>query len=235
MRLTGGPLLFRLLGALVVLVGVLGCESLGQVSPAPGSPTRVQLERLLAGVRTVPARPRPGGYERGCGSGQGCVFGPAWTDDHDGPGGHDGCDSRNTVLARQLTEVSFRPGNACVVLAGDLNDPYTGRHIAFARGEAKTVQIDHVYPLAAAWDLGASGWPPARRVRFANDVDYNLLAVDGKTNEDKGDRTPGDWLPPARAGHCFYAGKYLMVAHRYGLPVTAADRDALARVARACP
>jgi hypothetical protein len=23
-----------------------------------------------------------------------CSFGPAWTDDYDGPGGHDGCDSR---------------------------------------------------------------------------------------------------------------------------------------------
>ncbi|WP_433564811.1 HNH endonuclease family protein [Nocardia sp. CA-151230] len=235
MWLTGGTFLLRLLGAVVVLLAVLGCESLGQVTPAPGSPTRVQLERLLTGVRTVPARPHPGGYERGCGSGQGCVFGPAWTDDHDGPGGHDGCDSRNTVLARQLTRVAFRPGNGCVVVAGSLDDPYTGQRIAFDRAAPKAVQIDHVYPLAAAWDLGASGWPLPRRVRFANDVDYNLLAVDGKINEDKGDRTPGDWLPPARANRCFYAGKYLMAANRYGLPVTTADRDALARVARGCP
>ncbi|MGW4245742.1 HNH endonuclease family protein [Nocardia sp. NPDC004722] len=224
-----------LLGAVVVLLAVPGCESLGRVTPAPGSPGRAQLERLLAGVRTVPKRPRPGGYERGCASGQGCVFGPAWTDDHDGPGGHDGCDSRNTVLGRQLSGVVRRAGDGCVVVSGALDDPYTGQRIAFARADAKAVQIDHVYPLAAAWDLGASGWPMGRRVRFANDVDFNLLAVDGKTNEDKGDRTPGDWLPPARATHCFYAGKYLMVATRYGLPVTAADRAALERVARACP
>ncbi|AYF79055.1 HNH endonuclease [Nocardia yunnanensis] len=222
-------------GAVVVLLAVLGCESLGQVTPAPGSPTRAQLERLLAGVPTVPKRPRPGGYERGCGSGQGCVFGPAWTDDHDGPGGHDGCDSRNTVLARQLGRVRRRPGDECVVVAGELNDPYTGRRIGFDRADAKAVQIDHVYPLAAAWDMGASAWPRPLRVRFANDVEYNLLAVDGKTNEDKGDRTPGDWLPPARATRCFYAGKYLTAAGHYGLPVTAADRTALERVARDCP
>ncbi|MFF0637632.1 HNH endonuclease family protein [Nocardia sp. NPDC004151] len=224
-----------LLGTVVILFAALGCGAVGQVTPAPGSPTRVQLERLLTAVVTVPARPRPGGYQRGCGDGQGCVFGPAWTDDHDGPGGHDGCDSRNSVLARQLAEVVLRPGDACVVVAGALNDPYTGRRIAFERAAAKTVQIDHVYPLAAAWDLGAAGWPVARRVRFANDVDYNLLAVDGKTNQDKGDRTPGDWLPPARANRCFYAGKYLTAANRYGLPVTAADRAALAGVARGCP
>ncbi|MGW2664558.1 HNH endonuclease family protein [Nocardia tengchongensis] len=224
-----------LVGTVVILFTVLGCGTVGQETPAPGSPTRAQLERLLADVISVPHRPRPGGYQRGCGGGQGCVFGPAWTDDHDGPGGHDGCDSRNTVLARQLTAVSFRPGDTCVVVAGALDDPYTGRRIAFARAAAKAVQIDHVYPLAAAWDLGASGWPPARRVRFANDVDYNLLAVDGKTNQDKGDRTPADWLPPARANRCFYAGKYLTAANRYGLPVTAADRSALAGVARGCP
>ncbi|MFE5289237.1 HNH endonuclease family protein [Nocardia sp. NPDC056611] len=224
-----------LLGTVVILFAVLGCGAVGQVTPAPGSPTRAQLERLLTAVVTVPARPRPGGYQRGCGDGQGCVFGPSWTDDHDGPGGHDGCDSRNSVLARQLTEVVLRPGDACVVVAGALNDPYTGRRIAFERAAAKAVQIDHVYPLAAAWDLGAAGWPVARRVRFANDVDYNLLAVDGKTNQDKGDRTPGDWLPPARANRCFYAGKYLTAAGRYGLPVTAADRAALAGVARGCP
>lgn len=235
MRHTGGSLLLRLLGVTVTLLVVQGCESIGQVTPAPGSPTRAQLEQLLAGVRVVPKRPRPGGYERGCGNGQACVFGPAWTDDHDGPGGHDGCDSRNAVLARQLTRVTFRRGDDCVVVAGVLDDTYTGQRIAFERGAAKAVQIDHVYPLAAAWDLGASGWTAARRVRFANDIDYNLLAVDGKTNEDKGDRTPGDWLPPARAGHCFYAGKYLTAANRYGLPVTAADRDALRRVARGCP
>ncbi|APB01272.1 hypothetical protein NS506_07252 [Nocardia seriolae] len=230
-----GTSLLRLLGTIVILLAAMGCESIGQVTPAPGSPTRVQLERLLTGVRIVPERTRPGGYERGCGNGQGCVFGSAWTDDHDGPGGHDGCDSRNTVLARQLSGVTFRPGNACVVVSGTLNDPYTGARIGFDRSDAKTVQIDPVYPLAAAWDLGASGWARSRRVRFANDVDYNLLAVDGKANRDKGDRTPGDWLPPARADHCFYAGKYLLVASRYGLPVTAADRDALARVARGCP
>ncbi|MEC3954753.1 HNH endonuclease family protein [Nocardia sp. CDC153] len=220
---------------IITLLAATGCESIGQVTPAPGSPSRAQLERLLAAVPTVPKRPRPGGYDRGCGTGQGCVFGPAWTDDHDGPGGHDGCDSRNTVLARQLGAVRVRPADGCVVVSGVLNDPYTGRRIAFDRSDAKAVQIDHVYPLAAAWDLGASGWPPPVRVRFANDVDFNLLAVDGKTNEDKGDRTPGDWLPPARATHCFYAGKYLTAANRYGLPVTAADRDALRRVARGCP
>ncbi|MFI6869931.1 HNH endonuclease family protein [Nocardia sp. NPDC050406] len=220
----------------MVLIGLCGCSALGQpVAPAPGSPARAEIERLLDAVRVVPERPHPGGYERGCKSGQGCVFGPAWSDDTDAPGGHDGCDTRNNVLARQLTDVVFKTGSNCVVVAGTLNDPYTGKRLTFAKAEAKDIQIDHVYSLAAAWDMGASGWPLDQRARFANDLDFNLLAVDGKTNEDKGDRTPSDWLPPAAANHCFFAAKYLTVATQYSLPITTADKAALANVATNCP
>lgn len=224
------------LGAVLVLL-ISGCEALGEhAAPAPGSPSRARIEQLLDSVRVVSARPHPGGYERGCKAGQACVFGASWTDDYDGPGGHDGCDTRNNVLARQLTEIGYRQGTRnCVVLTGTLDDPYTGRRIAFDKAAAGGVQIDHVYPLAAAWDMGASGWSPEQRVRFANDVDVNLLATDGKTNQHKSDQTPGEWLPPARANHCFYAGKYLTVAAQYELPVTTADRAALQRVAATCP
>ncbi|WP_245720471.1 HNH endonuclease family protein [Nocardia uniformis] len=207
-----------------------------RVAPAPGSPGRAQIEQLLAEVQVLPARPYPGGYERGCKTGQGCVFGPAWSDDTDAPGAHDGCDTRNNALARQLTEVTFRAGtNNCVVLSGILDDPYTSRRIIFDKADAKDIQIDHVYPLAAAWDMGASGWSRDRRLRFANDLDYNLLAVNGKINQDKSDNTPADWLPPSAATHCFYAGKYLTVAAQYSLPITAADKAALQRVATGCP
>ncbi|MBD0322389.1 MAG: HNH endonuclease, partial [Aldersonia sp.] len=64
--------------------------------------------------------------------------------------------------------------------------------------------------------------------------DVNLLAVSGAANQAKGDGTPADWLPPNRAYHCFYAGKYLTAAVRYGLPVTTADHDTLAEVAQLC-
>ena len=47
-----------------------------------------------------------------------CVFGPAWSDDQDAPGGHDGCDTRNNVLAQDLSDVVFKPGTRdCVVLS----------------------------------------------------------------------------------------------------------------------
>ncbi len=215
---------------------VTACSVLGEDPPAPGSPTRAELEALLAAVRVVETRPPLRGYERGCHSGQACVFGPAWTDAQDAPGGRDGCDSRNNVLAKQLREVRFRPGtHDCVVATGLLDDPYTGRTIPFDRTDPGAVQIDHVYPLAAAWAMGASNWPLPQRLRFANDITDNLLAVDGETNEAKGDRPPADWLPPARPYRCFYAGKYLTTATHYNLPITTADHKTLQRTATNCP
>jgi hypothetical protein len=205
------------------------------VEPAAGSPHRAELERLLAAVPSVNQRPHPGGYERGCRAGQGCVFGPAWSDGTDAPDGHDGCDTRDDVLAKQLTEVAFRPvTHNCVVVSGVLADPYTGKRINFRKADAGAVQIDHVYPLAAAWDMGAAAWTPQRRARFANDTRFNLLAVSGPANLAKSDKTPGDWLPPERGYHCFYAGKYLNVAAEYQLPITSADRKALQDISRNC-
>nr|WP_229684083.1 HNH endonuclease family protein [Nocardia camponoti] len=226
----------RSLGVAVVAlltVVLAACAPLRGDAPAPGSPARTSVEELLARVRMVDARGKPGGYERGCKPGQGCVFGAAWSDDTDAPDGHDGCGTRDNVLAQQLRDVVKR-GN-CVVVGGVLADAYTGTEITFTKADAGAVQIDHVFPLAAAWDLGANAWSLARRARFANDTVVNLLAVSGRANQDKGDKTPGSWLPPAGSSHCFYAAKYLTVAVSYDLPITAADRARLAEVAKGCP
>ena len=46
----------------------------------------------------------------------------------------------------------------------------------------------HVYPLARAWKMGASTWTVDKRIQFANDIDRNLMAVDGPTNGKKSDK-----------------------------------------------
>lgn len=212
-----------------------GIPGLSPPPPAPGSPTRVQIEGLLGQVPVVAARPDATGYQRGCKAGEGCVFGPAWTDDYDGPGGHDGCGTRDNVLARSMTDLQFRDGtHNCVVLEGTLSDPYSGDSLPFTKADAGKIQIDHVYPLSAAWDMGANGWPLDKRILFANDIDFNLLAVNGADNQSKSDSTPSEWLPPNPAYHCFYAGKYLTVAAQYGLPITQADQRALSSIAEGC-
>ena len=107
-------------------------------------------------------------------------FGPAWSDVD-----HNGCDTRNDMLRRDLTAVALRPGTRdCVVLSGVLADPYTATAIDFRRGNATStaVQIDHVVALSDAWQKGAQQLSPAQRLAFANDP-LNLLAVDGPANQ----------------------------------------------------
>ncbi len=152
-------------------------------------------------------------------------FGDGWAD-ADG----DGCSTREDVLARDLTALEL---DGCRVLAGTLLDPYGGTEIAFSRDRAAEVQIDHVVALADAWQKGAQQWTPAQRAAFANDP-LNLLAVDGALNQAKGAGDAATWLPPARSYRCPYVIRQIAVKAKYGLWVTAAERDALGRELGRC-
>lgn len=139
------------------------------------------------------------------------------------------------MLARDLLHSTVDPDARCAVTSGVLLDPYTGRVLDVRTSGLRGVHVDHVYPLSAAWDLGAWSWSRERRAAFANDVDRNLLAVTGSVNVRKSDLTPSDWLPPDLSRHCFYAARYLTAAVAYELPVTSADHEALRAAARRCP
>ena len=72
------------------------------------------------------------------------------------------------------------------------------------------------------------------RVRFANDP-ANLLAVEGKANQDKGDEGPALWMPRNAAFHCQYAMQFIAVLRGYGLPVDAPSAAVLRGAAETCP
>ncbi|MCG5433710.1 HNH endonuclease family protein [Mycobacterium sp. MYCO198283] len=186
---------------------------------------------VLAGIVVIPARVRGNDYRR-------AAFGESWTDDTDAPGGHNGCDTRNDVLDRDLVDKTYVATSRCpaAVATGTLRDPYTSETIFFTRGagSGQSVQIDHLVPLALAWDLGARGWTPQTRVRFANDP-ANLLAVQGQANQDKGDGEPGRWMPPNRAFWCQYAVQFVAVLRGYALPIDAPSADVLREAAGTCP
>lgn len=186
---------------------------------------------VLAGVAEIPARIRSHDYRRD-------AFGESWTDDTTAPGGHNGCDTRNDILDRDLSEKTYVAIKRCptAVATGTLLDPYTSAVVPFTRGNqiGAAVQIDHIVPLALAWDLGARGWPDDLRTRFANDP-ANLLAVDGQANQDKGDKEPALWMPPNAAFHCQYAIQFIAVLRGYGLPVDAPSVPVLRDAAATCP
>jgi hypothetical protein len=149
-----------------------------------------------------------------------------------------GCDTRNDVLRRDLVNVVFKAGtHGCVVLSGDLApEPYSGQQQHFVRGVGTStqVQIDHVVALGDAWQKGAQQWSAAERLAFANDP-LELLAVNGGLNQQKGDGDTATWLPPNKSYRCAYVARQVSVKAKYGLWVTAAERDAMARVLGACP
>jgi hypothetical protein len=189
-------------------------------SPAPGAGGGT----ALAVLATLPVRGKTPltGYDR-VGD-----FGQAWLDVD-----RNGCDTRDDVLARDLA-VARR--TACKVLQGTLHDPYTRKVIAFRRGAttSERVQIDHVVALANAWRTGAQRLSQAQRERLANDP-INLFAVDGPTNEAKGDGDAATWLPPNKAFRCTYVAHQVAVKAAYHLWVTATEKAAIQRVLAACP
>jgi uncharacterized protein DUF1524 len=186
---------------------------------------------VLAGIPEVPVRIRSHDYHRD-------AFGDTWTDDNSAPGGHNGCDTRNDILDRDLVDKTFVSIKRCpnAVATGTLFDPYTNATVAFTRGAqvGAAVQIDHIVPLALAWDLGARDWTDDMRLRFANDP-ANLLAVEGQANQDKGDKEPAVWMPANHAFWCQYGMQFIAVLRGYGLPVDVPSATVLRQATDTCP
>jgi hypothetical protein len=179
-------------------------------------------EQALATLKIKGRAPKTG-YSRE-------LFGPSWSDVD-----HNGCDTRNDILNRDLAQKEWRPGtHDCVVVAGTITDPYTGKTLTFAKARAADVQIDHVVALSDAWQKGAQQWDATKRKAFANDP-LELLAVDGPSNMRKGDGDTATWLPPNKPFRCAYVARQVAVKAKYGLWVTQAEHDAMARVLRRCP
>lgn len=191
-------------------------------APGGGDTPAASAADLLA---TLPVKGRAPatGYDR---TGE---FGPAWSDVD-----HNGCDTRNDILVRDLVDAVRR--GPCTVLTGTLHDPYTGRTIAFVRGDKTSalVQIDHVVALQNAWVTGAQQLSDERRLQLANDP-RNLMAAEGEANQQKGSGDAATWLPRNTSFRCEYVARQITVKAGYGLWVTQAEHDAMARVLARCP
>ncbi|GAA5119034.1 HNH endonuclease family protein [Pseudonocardia adelaidensis] len=157
------------------------------------------------------------------------AFGDGWAD-----ADRDCQDTRQEILIRDLVDVALT-ADGCDVATGTLNDLYTGTTIAFQRGQGTSddVQIDHVIPLSYAWQAGAWQWSDADREAFANDG-AELRAVDGPTNNSKGDRGPSRWLPPNPAAHCTYAASWHDVASAYALVLDGPDAARIEDILSGC-
>jgi hypothetical protein len=102
---------------------------------------------------------------------------------------------------------------------------------------ASALDVDHMVPLAEAWDSGASQWTAERREAYANDlaVHPSLVGVSAASNRSKADQDPAEWLPPAVEVTCRYTAEWIATKLRWGLTADAAELEALTQHAEACP
>ena len=210
-----------------------GCSAvLDQVAVATGAGPAVAAPAAASGdaasaLAALPVKGRAPktGYARE-------QFGPAWADVD-----RNGCDTRNDVLNRDLTGETFKPGtHDCVVLTGTLADPYTGKTIAFSRGQgtSEAVQIDHVVALSDAWQKGAqqldAPTPEEPRQRPAEPA-WRSTARPTR----QGRRRRRHLAAAGKSFRCTYVARQVAVKAKYRLWVTQAEHDAISGVLAGCP
>jgi hypothetical protein len=141
----------------------------------------------------------------------------------------DGCNTRNEVL---IAEAVTKPqiGARCALTGGKWIS-YYDRRTWTDRGR---LDIDHMVPLAEAWDSGASKWTAARRKAYANDLGdiRSLVAVTDSVNQSKSDQDVAEWLPTY--DRCRYVREWTAVKLRWQLTVDSAEKAEMKRIAGAC-
>ncbi|HLL35723.1 MAG TPA: HNH endonuclease family protein [Streptomyces sp.] len=139
------------------------------------------------------------------------------------------CNTRETVLKRDGSNVVT--DSSCYATSGSWYSPYDGATWT----AAPDVDIDHLVPLAEAWDSGADSWTTSRRQSFANDLTRpQLLAVTDDVNQAKGDKDPAEWMPSRTTYRCTYVRAWVQVKYYYGLSVDSAEKSALQNHLAAC-
>jgi len=209
--------------ALVLAAGIFLLNGQGTSSFAADSAPSISAVDVLSGL-SVKGRAPKTGYAR-------AQFGQAWVDVD-----RNGCDTRNDVLKRDLTDLVFKVGTRnCLVLSGTLVDRYSGETIEFVRGNVTSmeVQIDHVVALSNAWQTGAFKLSAAQRTALANDP-INLYAVKGSLNSQKSDGDAATWLPPLKSFRCAYVSQQIAVKAKYGLWVTPPEKAAMVSILSKC-
>ena len=203
----------RLLTFLVVSIALAtGLVSVG--SPAHAAGYSAPLQTAIADL-VVSSEVRTG-YDR-------ALF-KHWVD-ADG----DGCSTRNEVLISEADD-PVTVGSGCSLSGGRWYSYYD----AVSQYSSSALDIDHMVPLAEAWDSGARTWSAAERESFANDLGdtRSLVGVTASVNRSKGDRDVADWLPANE--RCRYLREWVAVKHRWRLTIDSAEKSAMTSLASGC-
>lgn len=143
----------------------------------------------------------------------------------------DGCTTRGEVL---LAEAVAPPTvlSSCRVASGRWFSRLDGVRTA----DVGRLGIEHLVPLAEAWQSGARRWAAARRAALANDLGYrpSLNVGTERVLAARGTAEPQRWLPPRRASRCTYLAQWVAVKWRWRLGVDRAEKRFLTTRLRGC-
>ncbi len=113
----------------------------------------------------------------------------------------------------------------CYVNSGKWYDPYDSIYFY----NSSEVQIDHVVALYEAHKSGAWYFPAARKLKFANNIDFDdlLIAVGGSSNSKKSSFDPASWMPSNIDYSCEYLRKWLNIKAEFRLSVDEDEKIAI--------
>ena len=141
-----------------------------------------------------------------------------------------GCDSRKAVI---ISEATVKPvvEKGCVIKGGEWLSVYDSVKVT----DAGKLDVDHMVPLAEAWDSGASAWDDKKRELYANDQTdaRHLIAVTGASNRSKSDRDPAEWMPTNEKYKCQYIMNWVSIKIRWSLSVD--EKELFAIKSIKCP
>jgi len=203
-----------ILAAVTGLIGMAGIFNGPAASAALPTPVSAATARSYLSQLTVATEDRTG-YDRD-------LF-PHWITISGA------CNTRETVLKRDGSDVVT--SSSCAATSGSWYSVYDGATWT----AASDLDIDHLVPLAEAWDSGASDWTTSQRQAFANDLTRpQLIAVTDNVNQAKGDQDPATWMPSRTAYRCTYVRAWVQVKYYYDLSVDSAEKSALTNYLSSC-
>ena len=141
----------------------------------------------------------------------------------------DGCSTRDEVLIAEADD-PVTVGSGCSLSGGRWFSYYD--RVSWT--STSDVDIDHMVPLAEAWDSGARSWTSTRRELYANDLgdSRSLVGVTDDVNQAKGDQDPATWMPTY--DKCRYLREFVAVKLRWRLTVDSAEKSAMSSLGSTC-
>ncbi|MGQ7297619.1 hypothetical protein [Quadrisphaera sp. KR29] len=147
------------------------------------------------------------------------------------------CPSAYMALYAQSEVLPTRDENfGCLLAKGRWTPFYTGGAVRTYTDPRELGVVQTVLP-AEAWRSGAQGWSPARRIAFANVLNFtpSLQVAPLDQVRSKLATDPDAWGPPPGTGSaCRYAVEWTQVKYRWSLSVDRAEHDRLQRWLATC-